>query len=157
MPQTADVTLKSDSGQQPKLQEITSRRITPMTTARPQKMSHFDFSRATASQQQHQQKEKCTYSEDKSKALPDYRSTDVNGTHSKPTLPQDAAANREESAFFKDKGNMAFKAQKWEVAAEAYSRWAAPVGLPLKITGLHPFRACSHMLGDHGSGASRMR
>lgn len=110
-------------------------------------MSHFSFSQATGSEQQ-QVKEKSSHPEDKSKALPDHRSTDVNGAHSKPTGPEDAEANREESAFWKDKGNMAFKAQKWEVAAEAYSRWAVPLGLLLEITTRYPFGACSHMLGE---------
>ena len=86
-------------------------------------MSNFSFSKAAGLQQQ-QPIGRSGQLEDKSKAVPDARSTDLNGAHNKPAVPKSTDADKEEAAFWKDKGNMSFKAQKWEVAAEAYSRSA---------------------------------
>lgn len=125
VPQAADVILKSGPHQQPKLDAIKSQHTRPKTTFQPRTMSNFSFSKAAGLQQQ-QPEGKSSWLGSKSKALPDSKSTDGNGTHSKPAVPKATDADREEAAFWKDKGNMAFKAQKWEVAAEAYSRWASP-------------------------------
>ena len=83
---------------------------------------------------------KGTHPDVKSKGIPNGKSKHHgNGVHSAPTARVDTDANREESAFWKDKGNMAFKAKKWEVAAEAYSRFA-PLArlLPLRTARPHP-------------------
>ncbi len=120
--QAAEVTLTSGPHQQPKLDAIQSQRTKLKTTAKPQRMSNFSFSKAAGLQQQ-QPKGKSSQLDNKSKAVPD--ATVGNGTHSKPAVPKGTEdADREEAAFWKEKGNMAFKAQKWEVAAEAYSRSA---------------------------------
>ena len=130
VPQTANLTLQTPSDQQSKLNTSGSRRATPKTSARPQNMSDFSFRGAARLQQQ--PKGKGSHPEIKSNGMPDGGSTHhVDGVHSAPTVCEDVDANREESAFWKDKGNVAFKAKKWEVAAEAYSRSAVSLSLLL--------------------------
>jgi len=99
-------------------------------------MSGFSFSKAAGLQQQPKGEVSKTNATSKSKQ--DGGSSHVNDLHSQAaahtgnnsttSMPSQFEAQKqtdadsEEAIFWKDKGNLAYRAGKWEVAAEAYSR-----------------------------------
>ena len=99
-------------------------------------MSGFSFSKAAGLQQQ--SKGEVSKTEANSRSKRDGGSSHVNKLHSQAVVhtgndsttgmpsqleaQEQTDADSEEAIFWKNKGNLAFKAGKWEVAAEAYSR-----------------------------------
>lgn len=137
VPQVSSFTVETNSHQKPKLEAIDTRRTAPKLQGQSQTMSGFSFSKAGGVQHQKDREGALPF---KSKATPD---TGSNGMNSKPTADRKSDASREESAFWKEKGNLAFKAKKWEVAAEAYSRSARSTrSMPLRNITSQPLCSC---------------